>query len=38
MWVIGGIDGDGFTNDVWESEDGIVWIKVVGSAEFESRG
>jgi len=38
MWVIAGIDGDGFTNDVWESEDGIAWIKVIGSADFESRG
>lgn len=37
IWVIGGTDGSQVFNDVWYSEDGIIWTQATASAPFLAR-
>ncbi len=37
MWVIGGFDGSSYRNDVWYSEDGILWEQATEMAAFSPR-
>lgn len=37
MWLVGGYDGRQYYNDVWSSEDGVVWTKVVDKAAWSPR-
>ncbi|MDD2716054.1 MAG: DUF5050 domain-containing protein [Candidatus Wallbacteria bacterium] len=37
QWIIGGIAGGVYKNDVWSSPDGINWTSVTGAASFSGR-
>lgn len=37
MYVIAGEDSNGLLNDVWKSDDGLQWERVVRNAPFEVR-
>jgi leucine-zipper-like transcriptional regulator 1 len=37
MWVIGGVNGTGFLNDVWASTDGANWYEATPGAAFSGR-
>jgi hypothetical protein len=37
IWLMGGFDGTGYYNDVWNSSDGVHWARVVQQAQWSPR-
>ena len=37
IWIIGGNGANGRKNDIWYSDDGIIWIEATPAAEFSPR-
>lgn len=37
MWIVGGYDGNAATSSIWNSQDGLVWTRVVDKAPWSAR-
>src|SRR5262249_15615880 len=37
IWIFGGFDGKNYYNDVWNSRDGVTWIRIAGTAPWSRR-
>jgi hypothetical protein len=37
IWIVGGYDGNRYHNDVWNSADGVNWVRVTESAAWSPR-
>ena len=37
IWIVGGYDGKRYLNDVWNSADGVNWVRVTASAPWSPR-
>ncbi len=37
LWIVGGYNGDKATSEIWKSQDGLVWTRVVEKAPWSAR-